>query len=97
MREVGTLAHTLPGGRLVAKPEHRAQAESYWNLPAGRINATARLTTPSEMWENFCKPAAEGGDISHHLGAGHQPGPDAAEPADEALDFRRTGLDGTSS
>ena len=36
-REVGTLGHALPGGRLVAKPEHRAQCEELWNIPAGRI------------------------------------------------------------
>ncbi len=36
-REVGTLGHALPGGRLVAKPEHRAQCEQLWNVPAGRI------------------------------------------------------------
>ena len=36
-REVGTLGHALPGGRLVAKPEHREQCEQLWNLPSGRI------------------------------------------------------------
>jgi nitrate reductase NapA len=38
VREVGTLAHALPGGRVVANPKHRAQAEEIWNLPAGRID-----------------------------------------------------------
>jgi len=37
-REVGTLAHALPGGRVVMKPEHRAHIEKAWKLPAGRIN-----------------------------------------------------------
>lgn len=37
-REVGTLGHALPGGRLVANAEHRQQCEELWNLPAGRIN-----------------------------------------------------------
>jgi nitrate reductase NapA len=38
VREVGTLCHTLPGGRLVAKPEHRRDVEQRWNLPEGRLN-----------------------------------------------------------
>ncbi|MBL9172139.1 MAG: molybdopterin-dependent oxidoreductase [Verrucomicrobiales bacterium] len=38
-REVGTLGHALPGGRLVANEEHRKQCEDLWNLPAGRIQA----------------------------------------------------------
>ncbi|MBL9082680.1 MAG: molybdopterin-dependent oxidoreductase [Planctomycetales bacterium] len=62
VREVGTLAHALPGGRLVAKAEHRAQAEEYWNLPAGRINATPGYHTV-QMWESFCTPTDKGGDI----------------------------------
>ena len=37
-REVGTLGHALPGGRLVANEQHRAQCEELWNLPPGRIN-----------------------------------------------------------
>jgi nitrate reductase NapA len=36
-REVGTLGHALPGGRLVANADHRAQCEDLWKLPAGRI------------------------------------------------------------
>ena len=61
-REVGTLCHALPGGRLVAKPEHREQCENHWNLPAGRINATPGHHTVL-MWEKFCTPTADGGDI----------------------------------
>ncbi len=38
-REVGTLGHALPGGRVVANPDHRQQCEELWNIPAGRINA----------------------------------------------------------
>lgn len=34
VREVGTLAHALPGGRVVANPEHRQHAEEFWNLPS---------------------------------------------------------------
>ena len=54
-REVGTLCHTLPGGMVVAKPEHRAKAEELWNLPAGRIAAKPGFHTV-QMWEEFCKP-----------------------------------------
>ncbi|AWV89971.1 molybdopterin-dependent oxidoreductase [Bradymonas sediminis] len=61
-REVGTLAHLLPGGRLVAKPEHRKDAEEYWNLPAGRINPTPGYHTV-KMWEKFSTPSDKGGDI----------------------------------
>ena len=61
-REVGTLAHALPGGRVVMKPEHRQQAEMIWKLPEGRINAKPGYHTV-KMWEQFCTPAEEGGDI----------------------------------
>ncbi len=37
-REVGTLAHALPGGRVVKKPAHRKHLEEHWKLPEGRIN-----------------------------------------------------------
>lgn len=37
-REVGTLAHALPGGRLVANEVHRSHVETAWNLPSGRLN-----------------------------------------------------------
>ncbi|VAX36283.1 Periplasmic nitrate reductase [hydrothermal vent metagenome] len=37
-REVGTLAHALPGGRVVKNAEHRAETEKYWNLKPGTIN-----------------------------------------------------------
>jgi len=63
VREVGTLAHTLPGGRLVGKDEHRAEAERLWNLPPGRIRATPGYHTV-EMWRRFCTPREEGGDVS---------------------------------
>jgi nitrate reductase NapA len=42
-REVGTLGHALPGGRVVANAEHRQQVEKVWNLPGGRINAKPGL------------------------------------------------------
>ena len=62
VREVGTLAHALPGGRLVAKDVHRTQCEDFWNVPKGRINPKPGYHTV-KMWEQFTKPAAEGGDI----------------------------------
>ncbi len=63
VREVGTLAHALPGGRVVAKEEHRRQAEELWNLPEGRISATPGYHTV-KMWDRFCTPTEDGGDIS---------------------------------
>ena len=37
-REVGYLAHQLPGYRLVANPQHRAEVEAFWGLPPGAIS-----------------------------------------------------------
>ncbi len=62
VREAGTLAHALPGGFVVAKPEHRQKAEEIWNLPAGRIKDKPGYHTV-EMWRRFSKPADQGGDI----------------------------------
>jgi len=62
-REVGTLCHTLPGGRLILNEEHRRDSEKLWNLPEGRINAKIGHHTML-MWEKFCTPADQGGDIS---------------------------------
>ncbi len=61
-REVGTLAHALPGGRVVANDAHRAQSEEYWNLPPGRINAKPGYHT-IEMWKRWSTPKAKGGDV----------------------------------
>lgn len=61
-REVGTLAHALPGGRIVKKDEHRAQTEEIWNLPPGRMNAKPGYHT-MEMFRRWCMPKADGGDI----------------------------------
>lgn len=62
VREVGTLAHALPGGRVVMNAEHRAESEALWNLPAGRINPKPGYHTV-EMFRRFCMPTDEGGDI----------------------------------
>lgn len=61
-REVGTLSHSLPGGLLVAKDEHRAKAEAIWRLPAGRINKKPGYHTV-QMFEKWSTPKAAGGDI----------------------------------
>ncbi|QQL44856.1 molybdopterin-dependent oxidoreductase [Sulfuriroseicoccus oceanibius] len=61
-REVGTLCHALPGGLLVAKEPDRKHCEKLWNLPDGRINPKPGYHTVL-MWEKFCTPTAEGGDI----------------------------------
>jgi anaerobic selenocysteine-containing dehydrogenase len=37
-RDVGYMAHTLPGYRLIANAEHRAEMESFWRIPPGSIN-----------------------------------------------------------
>ncbi len=62
VREVGTLAHALPGGRVVKNPEHRKQAEDFWKLPAGRISGTPGYHTV-KMWDSFSTPTEQGGDI----------------------------------
>jgi ferredoxin-nitrate reductase len=38
-REAGGLSHLLPGYRSVTNPQHRAEVEAVWDLPAGRIAA----------------------------------------------------------
>lgn len=63
VREVGTLAHALPGGMVVANPDHRREAETLWNLPEGRINAKPGYHTV-EMWRRFSTAKDQGGDIS---------------------------------
>jgi nitrate reductase (cytochrome) len=39
-REVGTSMNRLPADRVVTNPEHRAEAERIWKVPAGTIPAT---------------------------------------------------------
>ncbi|MBL4849279.1 MAG: molybdopterin-dependent oxidoreductase [Planctomycetes bacterium] len=62
VREVGTLAHALPGGRVVMNAGHRVECEKLWNLPAGRISKTPGHHTV-KMFEKFCTPTDKGGDI----------------------------------
>ncbi len=62
VREVGTLAHALPGGRVVTKAEHRAETEKLWNLPEGRVKSEPGYHTV-KMWQQFSTPQQDGGDI----------------------------------
>jgi ferredoxin-nitrate reductase len=43
-REIGLLAHQLPGYRFVDDPQHRAEVERYWQLPRGAISSRPGLT-----------------------------------------------------
>ena len=45
VREVGTLAHALPAGRVVANEQHRAECEKLWGVPAGTIDPKPGLHT----------------------------------------------------
>ena len=38
VRDTGALSHALPGGRLVANPQHRHEMEKIWNVPEGAIS-----------------------------------------------------------
>ncbi|MFO0949248.1 MAG: molybdopterin-dependent oxidoreductase [Planctomycetota bacterium] len=62
VREVGTLSHALPGDLRVDNPEQAEKAEKLWNLPPGRINPKVGYHTLL-MWEKFCTPSDQGGDI----------------------------------
>ncbi|MBL8761240.1 MAG: molybdopterin-dependent oxidoreductase [Phycisphaerae bacterium] len=63
VRECGTLSHLLPGGRLVANPDHRKHAEEFWNVPEGRIAPKPGYHTV-EMFKRFNTPTDQGGDIT---------------------------------
>ena len=49
-REAGGLAPTLPGHRLVANPEDRAEVEAAWGTPPGSVSSRPGVTA-SEMVE----------------------------------------------
>jgi len=38
VRDTGALAHALPGGRLVANPDHRREMEEIWGVPGGTLS-----------------------------------------------------------
>jgi nitrate reductase (cytochrome) len=65
-REVGTLAHALPGGRLVAKEAHRTHCEDFWNVPRGRIAPKPGFHTV-KMWQSWSTPKAEEGGSIHTI------------------------------
>jgi ferredoxin-nitrate reductase len=46
-REVGGLAHLLPGYRQVENPQHRQEVEQFWGLPPGSIHPRPGRT----MWD----------------------------------------------
>ncbi|MEY4570489.1 MAG: hypothetical protein RLZZ398_1928 [Verrucomicrobiota bacterium] len=89
-REVGTLCHTLPGGRLVAKQPHREQCEKHWNLPAGRISEKPGYHTVL-LFEKFCTPKDKGGDIDTIMVQVTNPG--QTLPNLKKLYTAKTGLD----
>ena len=62
VREVGTLAHALPGGLRVDKPDQAKKAEELWNLPEGRINPEPGYHTVL-MWQKFCSPPGTKGEL----------------------------------
>ncbi|MFM7312994.1 MAG: molybdopterin oxidoreductase family protein [Cyanobium sp.] len=56
-REVGGLAHLLPGYRSVGDPVHRAEVERHWGVAAGSIATSAGL----QVWEQI--EAMERGEL----------------------------------
>jgi nitrate reductase NapA len=62
VREVGTLAHALPGGRVVTNEAHRSETEKLWKVPARRIHPKPGLHTVA-LFDSFCTPQAQGGVI----------------------------------
>jgi ferredoxin-nitrate reductase len=49
-REVGGLSNLLPAHRDLLNPEHRAEVEAYWGVPAGRIAPKPGLSA-TEMFD----------------------------------------------
>jgi anaerobic selenocysteine-containing dehydrogenase len=43
-RELGGLAHLLPGYRVIENPDHRCEVEQYWGVPEGSISPRTGLT-----------------------------------------------------
>jgi ferredoxin-nitrate reductase len=56
-REAGGLSHILPGYRVVKNSTHRAEVESLWGLPEGRISPNPGLT----VWDMIL--GLETGDV----------------------------------
>jgi ferredoxin-nitrate reductase len=76
-REAGGLSHLLPGYRSVQNPQHRAEVEHLWGLPAGQISAQVGRTA----WEMIT--GLETGDIGFLWVA-------ATNPAVSMPDLERT-------
>jgi ferredoxin-nitrate reductase len=49
-REAGGLCHLLPGYRSVNNPQHRAEVEQAWGLPAGRISPSRSRCLEYDYW-----------------------------------------------
>ncbi len=58
VREVNTLAHGLPSGRVVTNDAHRKESEEYWQVPAGRIDKIPGHHTV-KMWQQFVNPKGD--------------------------------------
>lgn len=77
-REVGTLAHALPGGRVVKNAAHRRQAEDFWNTRRGAINPKPGFHTIAmfkafaegklkSMWVQVTNPAQSIPNLNENL------------------------------
>ena len=73
-REAGGLSHILPGYRVVKNPQHRAEVEEIWQVPAGRISPKPGLAawdmirgleqgTVGVMWVAATNPAVSMPDL----------------------------------
>jgi nitrate reductase NapA len=49
VRDTGSLAHALPGGRLVANAGHRAEMEKLWGVPAGTLSPRPGLDAVAQF------------------------------------------------
>jgi nitrate reductase (cytochrome) len=77
-REVGTLAHALPGGRVVKNEEHRIECENVWNTKVGAINPKPGFHTVkmfkalnegelTGMWVQVTNPAQTMPNLNENL------------------------------
>ncbi|MGK7911199.1 MAG: molybdopterin oxidoreductase family protein [Synechococcus sp.] len=73
-REAGGLSHILPGYRVIKNPQHRAEIEELWQVPAGRISPKPGLAawdmirgleqgTVGVMWVAATNPAVSMPDL----------------------------------
>lgn len=73
-REAGGLSHILPGYRVVKNPQHRAEVEQAWGVPAGRISPKPGLAawdmirgleqgTVAMLWVAATNPAVSMPDL----------------------------------